>query len=74
MVVQEHPKIREYKVMVFGYRRVLLRNRRFLRKYQPVHVSHNASLGLPKRLSPASLLPVRTPVVKDQVSPPQKYP
>ena len=33
VVVQAHPEIRQYKVMVFGSWRLLLRNRRFLRKY-----------------------------------------
>ena len=66
MVVQAHPEIRQYKVMGFGSRRLSLRNRRFLRKYQPVHVSHNTPLGLPKRLGTASLLPVSPSVVEER--------
>ena len=53
VVVQAHPEIRQYKVMVFGSRRLSLQNRRFLRRYEPVHVPDNAPLGLPKRLKPS---------------------
>ena len=54
VMVQAHPEIRQYKMVVFGSRRLSLRNRRFLRKYEPVHVPGNAPLGLPKRLNPIS--------------------
>ena len=50
VVVQAHPEIRQYKVMAFGSRRLSLRNRKFLRRYEPIHVPDNAPLGLPKRL------------------------
>ena len=72
VVVQAHPEIRQYKVMVFGSRRLSLRNRRFLRKYQPVHVPSNMLLGLPKRLNPPSLPPAKTAMVEDPaVAPPE---
>ena len=52
VVVQAHPEIRQYKVMIFGSRRLSLRNRRFLRKYEPVHLPDHAVVGLPSKLKP----------------------
>ena len=75
VVVQAHPEIRQYKVMLFGSRRLSLRNRRFLRKYTPTHVPANAPLGLPKRLKPLDsqqtvlpeLVPEKSPTVQAPV-------
>ena len=74
VVVQAHPEIRQYKVMVFGSRWLSLRNRRFLRKYQPVRVPDNAPLGLPKRLNPtfphSTAASKETPTMQDPAPPP----
>ena len=43
VVVQADPAIRQYKVMAFGSRRLTMRNRKFLRKYNPVRVPPSAS-------------------------------
>ena len=46
VVVQADPKTRQYKVMTFGSRRLTLRNRRFLRKYTPIHTPPGTPTGL----------------------------
>ena len=46
VVVQADPKTRQYKVMAFGSRRLMLRNRRLLRKYTPVHTPPDTPTGL----------------------------
>ena len=46
VVVQADPATRQYKVMSFGSRRLTLRNRKFLRKYSPVHTAPDTPHGL----------------------------
>ena len=46
VVVQADPKTRQYKVMIFGSRRLTLRNRRFLRKYTPAYTPPGTPTGL----------------------------
>ena len=71
--MQAHPEIRQYKVMVFGSRRLSLQNRRFLRRYEPVHVPDDAPLGLPKRLKPSfprsEVFPEAAPTMRSSATP-----
>ena len=46
VVVQADPKARQYKIMMFGSRRITLRNRKFLRKYTPAYTVPGAPAGL----------------------------
>ena len=46
VVVQADPDIRQNKVMTFGSRRLTMRNRKFLRKYNPVSVPQGTPTGL----------------------------
>ena len=46
VVVQADPKTRQYRVMTFGSRRLTLRNRKFLRKYTPIHTPPGTASGM----------------------------
>ena len=46
VVVQADTKTRQYKIMIFGSRRLTLRNRRFLRKYNPAFTTPGTLTGL----------------------------
>ena len=45
VVVQAETKTRRYKIMIFGSRRLTLRNRTFLRKYTPAFTAKGPSLA-----------------------------
>ena len=66
VVVQADPAIRQYKVMTFGSRRLTMRNRKFLRKYNPVSVPEGTPTGLPAGYKQ---LIMRLPVVDKQHTP-----
>jgi hypothetical protein len=71
VVVQADPKIRQYKVMAFGSRRLTLRNRGFLRKYTPINKPPGTPTGLQleKRLGGQSLVPSQETSVTHQPEP-----
>ena len=46
VVVQADIKTRQYKIMLFGSRRLTLRHRRFLRKYTPAYTAQGTPTGL----------------------------
>ena len=63
VVIQSNPGQRQYKVMVFGSRRITMGNRRFLRKYTPLHPPTNSPTGLPTNYVNDSLKTSKHPEV-----------